>query len=409
VSDFKYELEVLSPLHVGSGDLITPLEYVVVDDKFYRVDMSAVFRDEEFNVEAFMEAVGRDEERLRFSDFSSPELGKRYERYALALSAATGKDLESRAGDVREFIKTKERPYVPGSSIKGAIRTAMLWNALKEDPGKLRALKNHLRRLMRQDKVNKKKVGEYIEKLVFGKEPHCEVLRALQVSDTEAASIGRLEVYEVRTLTTTPNGHRWKGFYTFVEALKPGSRLTLRLKLDDFLMRREVASVLEIEDKLWMLEKIPQACNMLAKYTIDGELWFFRKYARELAGVLRFYEDLRSKVEALLSSSGDERSFLFHLAWGVGWHGMTVGSLLKDDAVFFLNLRKAFELGEIRLCGNCGGKIRGNYCRRCRKKLSPREVRKIYVPEFPKTRRIVFEGGKARYPLGWVELRVRDG
>jgi len=79
VSDFKYELEVLSPLHVGSGDLITPLEYVVVDDKFYRVDMSAVFRDEEFNVEAFMEAVGRDE-RLRFSDFSSPELGKRYER-----------------------------------------------------------------------------------------------------------------------------------------------------------------------------------------------------------------------------------------------------------------------------------------------------------------------------------------
>jgi len=33
---------------------------------------------------------------------------------------------------------------------------------------------------------------------------------------------------------------------------------------------------------------------------------------------------------------------------------------------------------------------------------------KARVPEFPKTRRIVFEDEKPKYPLGWIKLKVKN-
>jgi len=40
----KYEIEVISPVHIGSGGTISPIEYVV-ENNFYRVDMDRLFED----------------------------------------------------------------------------------------------------------------------------------------------------------------------------------------------------------------------------------------------------------------------------------------------------------------------------------------------------------------------------
>ena len=54
------ELEALTPLHIGSGGMITPMEYVV-DDDFYRVDMDKLFQDPEFDSEFLISSVGKGE------------------------------------------------------------------------------------------------------------------------------------------------------------------------------------------------------------------------------------------------------------------------------------------------------------------------------------------------------------
>jgi CRISPR-associated protein Csm5 len=203
----------------------------------------------------------------------------------------------------------------------------------------------------------------------------------------------------VRTLTTTPKGHKWKGFNTYVEALKPETKLDLEMKIDDFLLIGDAARELHFGSKQSLLREIPKICNEFADDLIEKELIFFEQYntPRELDKVLEFYERERQRRK--------EDSFLLHLAWGSGWHGMTVGRLLQDHRFDFLSLRKKYQLGEIRKCKRCGRKIKGNYCPKCRWKLSPNEIQKIYPKEFPKTRRLIFEDDEPIYPLGWVKLK----
>ena len=282
----------------------------------------------------------------------------------------------SRSSEVREHIKTKEEAYIPGSSVKGAIRTAILWWVLKNDPNRFNRAKRPLENLVRsRDRVDKKRVADEIEKEVFGIDPTHDLLKALQVSDTNAVATNNLKIEEVRTLTTTPRGHNWKSFYTYVEALKPGTKLVLETKIDEFLLEDDAASELHFENKKRLVREIPRICNEFADMFIEDEMRFFRQYNRpgELDDVLEFYEMLRERRE--------EESFLLHLAWGSGWHGMTVGRLLQGEPDFdFFGLRKRFSLGK-------------------------RRNQRFFVSEFPKTRRIVFKDGKPKYPLGWLKIR----
>ena len=377
----KYEIEVISPVHIGSGGTISPIEYVV-EDNFYRVDMDRLFEDERFDTDGFIEDAKAGAFYLgRFA----PGVAKEHVRYALDISESARTNLQgligrlSRSSEVREHIKTKDEAYIPGSSIKGAIRTAILWWVLKNDADRFDRAKKHLNSLVRsRGKVDKKRVDDEIEKLVFGADPTEDILKALQVSDTSAVNVKELRIEEVRTLTTTSQGHNWKGFYTYVEALKPGTKLALETKIDEFLLEDDAASELHFENKKGLVREIPRICNEFADMFIEDEMRFFRQYnrPRELDDVLEFYEMLRERRE--------EVSFLLHLAWGSGWHGMTVGRLLQGEPDFdFFGLRKRFNLGK-------------------------RRNQEFFVSEFPKTRRIVFEDGKPKYPLGWLKIRFEE-
>lgn len=365
----KYEIEVISPIHIGSGGTISPIEYAI-EDKFYRADMDRIFEDERFDTDKFIE--GAKGGALYLGRFS-PELAKEHVRYALDISQSTKTSIQeligSRSSEVREYIKTKDEAYIPGSSIKGAIRTAILWWVLKNDPDKFNMAKNHLEKLVMSREVDKKRVDDGIEKEVFGREPTHDLLKALQVSDTNAVTVEKLKIEEVQTLTTTPRGHNWKGFYTYVEALKPETRLNLEMKFDEFLLEGDAARALAFESKQNLVREIPKICNEFADDFIEDEIRFYKRCntPRELDKVLEFYERVIERKE--------EKSFLLHLAWGSGWHGMTVGRLLEP---YLLRERRKFGLG------------------------------KPGVPEFPKTRRLVFENEKPAYPLGWVKLKVED-
>lgn len=123
----RYALEALSPIHIGSGDAIPPIEYVI-EDKFYRVNMEALLKDDAFNVDRFIEHCKGEKPYL--GDFE-PTLGKRYARYQLDISPIARKSLEETFADIRALIKTASGTYIPGSSIKGAILSALYWHTLK--------------------------------------------------------------------------------------------------------------------------------------------------------------------------------------------------------------------------------------------------------------------------------------
>ena len=144
---YRLHCEPLCPVHVGSGDTIEPFEYVLTDDEWL-----VAIRMDEF-IENLTEAQRR--EFLSLCDRAQfPFLRKwlrehagrkRYERFALQVTPEAFRELRehqddpNRLGEIHLFARHPGtgRPYLPGSSLKGAIRTALVDAGAKAGPGPL--------------------------------------------------------------------------------------------------------------------------------------------------------------------------------------------------------------------------------------------------------------------------------
>lgn len=392
----KYKLVTLSPIHIGSGEKISPVEYVI-DSKFNRIDMDGLFKDEKFNVNGFIEDAG-------FGSFYLGErysnIAKKYVLYSLNISKDAVDYIMSRNSEIQEFIKTGGKPYIPGSSIKGAIRTAIMWYALKNDEELYFGLEDYVNKIWdrTERKPDKKWAGSKIEKMIFGKDPNHDLMRAFHISDTEEMNPNNLKIENVKILSTRKVGYGYKGFNSIVEALKKKVITNINIKIDDFLMKEK--------EKLGFNEKIinylhdfGEICNEYAKNLIEYELNFFTKYNDgRINQIIDFYEGLYDEIE---------NGILLRLAWGTGWHGMTVGTEIDEEIMD--ELRPIYDLGKI-VHKECGGQVtidRRNkgkfFCKKCRRGNIDRKDIEIVKP-FPKTRKIVFENNIAKYPLGWIKL-----
>lgn len=120
----KLKLRVLSPVHIGSGEELQPLDYVVEGKTFYRIDMGRVFDDPGFDRDRFMEFVTG--KNPYFGELDAG-LGMRNSSYRLEAHFDTTKPRS-----VKEFVKTGGMLYVPGSSIKGSVLSALYWHTLWE-------------------------------------------------------------------------------------------------------------------------------------------------------------------------------------------------------------------------------------------------------------------------------------
>ena len=352
----RYRLEVLSPIHIGNGLEISPMEYVVDDSGFYRVDMDSLFRDKDFSIDDFIKNTELDSFYL--GEFYGG-IAKRHKRYVLEVSDSAKNSMRIKKNEVREFIKTGGGVYIPGSSIKGAIRTAFLWSLLKDDDGWLSKVK-YLEEIARGfKKVNKNKVDDKIEQEVFGKDPKYDFFKLLRVSDSNILPYSSLSVNKVRILTKKFDDI-WKRFDILLETINVGTNFELDISIDRSLMDADIFSNVPVRS----LDDLGVVCSQFSLDLIDYELDFFKSC--NVGGILdnvnRFYRTLREIRGGIL----------LRISWGSGWHSMTIGRIL--DGILIDMLRRRYGLGR-----------KG-------------------VPVFPKTRKLIFGGDKPIYPLGWIKL-----
>ena len=358
----RYEIEIISPLHIGNGRELSPIEYLV-DKKFYRINMDSLFKEKEFDIDGFVEDI----KLGLFSIENYKELAKKNKEYVIDISNSAEKNIKGK--NVKEFIKSGGRVYVPGSSIKGAIRTAVMWYVLKNNAELYGKMEEYIDEIVSgKIKKNKKEVDDEIEKNVFGEDPKYDLFKAIQISDGNILPVDKLRVDEVKILSTNFSGYTWKNFFTFIEAMKIGTKFGIDIKIDEFFTKEDISRELGFDDKIGYLKKIEEICRDYSKELIDYELNFFKKYnvRGELNEIIKFYEELKKKDGVLL-----------RLSWGAGWHSMTAGRVLQEEMLE--ELRKIYEMG---------------------KRRNP----PWYVNPFPKTRRIIFEDDKPKYPLGWIKL-----
>jgi len=345
----RYQIEILSPVHIGSGNKISPIEYVL-DNRFHRIDMDSLFRDSRFPVDKFIEKA---KSSLYLGTYF-PDIAKQHKIYSLDVSRQLL--IEKKIGEVLEFIKSGGSVYLPGTSIKGAIRTAILYYAIKHT----NELKEFTRRYLAKLAVkggNRRHADDKLEERFFGKITH-DFMKTLIVSDSNLLPPNHLKLQLIKVLSTNIANNLQQKLELLAETLKIGSKFEIGIKIDDFYFTEE-AKELGFGDKKIYLDNLPQICNEYSRDLIEYELKFFKEYRQE--DMVSFYENLHI-----------DKGFLLRLSWGSGWHSMSVARLFQEEPIFG-ELRRRFRLGK-----------------------------RYNLPIFPKSRKVAVDD--KIYPMGWIKL-----
>ena len=349
-------VEIISPLHIGSGRELMPSDFVVRGDKIYVIDADKVFNElikigvydllefEKYPMEGIIEKYN-----LNLEDVSL---------YSIKFECEKAKE----SMGIREFIKCNNKPFIPATSVKGAIRTALMYYVLKENDVLLEeGIKMAL-------KTSPKKADDYLEAKIFGyvedrrglrHDGKFDILRALIIRDSGLIDLDKLKVKLVEIVNNS------RSIPIRCEVLED-----VKIEMDMFIdydLLKNFDFNGEIDNINFDEKLLKNAIREFANDLIDAELSEIYKFGRYKDKVRDFYINLKQRIK-----NGD---LLLRLGWGVSYYGVSIGLLLRGHPKFYA-LRKKFGLGR-----------------------NPKKG--FLVNSFPSTRRVCNS-----QPMGWVRLKI---
>jgi CRISPR-associated protein Csm5 len=184
---YSCTITTITPLHIGDGgELRRDFDYVIKDKKTYRLNEDEIIKAKIKQIE---EKLKRGEcpppgKLLNENDYSNPRLF----RYVLNNVPRSDKPDARLKSCIKDCFDV---PYIPGSSIKGALRTALAFEGWRK---KNIILKEKIDKIPR----NSKFPAESLEKEIFGENPNKDLLRSLHVSDfTPAENVNTEKIIRV--------------------------------------------------------------------------------------------------------------------------------------------------------------------------------------------------------------------
>ena len=359
-TEWALEVKTLSPLHIGTGtELVLGYDLVPYRGRTYRLNEDALLNamlvraEEEGSSAVNRVLMGRPAaELLDPQSFQNPALF----RYVL------GGEPAKHEGKLPEQIKdVYDHLFLPGSSLKGALRTLLAWGICtrarrKPDLGRLGP--------------RAKYAAQRLEQELFGPDPNRDFLRALHVQDS--VPLAEADALRLEQVQVYPGGTPVE-----VEAVRAGAVFHLAITVDEYGFQGEAARQLGWQGKRAWLGQLVALGKQYARQRLSTEVEFFQAHGGPQAA-LQFYAALvRQVVEGELA----EDEFLLQVGWGTGWESKTFGSgLLRQNDAAFERL-----LSEYRMT---------------------KERRREVGDPFPKSRTLALRGGAPAMPLGWVRVKV---
>lgn len=377
----RYQIETLSPLHIGNGQEYGVFDGVFWNGRWYLMDIDKVVAHS--GVEASALANAMMQQGFNWAGW--------LQKHKIAVDSVAKRSVPCAQNPEQTKIRAclrdpYERPYIPGSTLKGAIRTALLEavvNELNE-----RESQRLARQTLQRDRNNRLPDRRYVARRVLEKEllvgknarirhdvdPNHDLLRALHVADSdpvapEQVEIGLVWTYTIRNNALVQKRAGGEEYKMFAEWLPEGVQSTLTITIDQHLLSGSVRSQLGFkEDKAALITAFARHCNERTRLLIESEREFYDHYA--LNALKEFYEGLEKRLGSITQAGG----LVLNIGWGGGWEMKTVLNPLTDGLDDeYDQIRHAYQLG------------RRN-------------------SEFPKTRRVAFRDGEPYAPLGWIAL-----
>jgi CRISPR-associated protein Csm5 len=354
----KLILETISPIHIGSGDSYSSAEFLSIGSTIHRMDINKIYE------------LLTERERERFVDYLEDQqfrLDDFFKGKNISITDSRLYSLEKKGQiprEIKEHVKTGTTGYLPGSSLKGAIKTAVL-NAFMDEK-KIEKIGEIF------DTTDARKRNWEIQRFIEGifssggkKSSYSDFMRFVQISDF--IPLYRLFVTEVKSLEVDDDINRWYWYQrngrvvqSFLETIGIGEKMEGEIH---FTYNDDVHHSLGLKGnaEILNLEEIKYFVYNFSAEIIKHEISFAKKYN------IDFLQDFYRKLMKLNTFE----SPVIKLGHGVGYLGTTVGlEIKKQDHEIFELVRKS---------------LRG----------------RSYEFEYPKTRRIAIE---ENVPLGWCKI-----
>lgn len=317
---YDLTVSVLTPLHIGTGrELLNEYDYAIRNGRTWRLNESALLDAQDVEDADMAATLARTPpaQLLQAQDYR-PDSGLfRYVLRGTPRSAAEGAQLREQIKDVFDH------PYLPGSSLKGALRTALAWNVWQQ-----RKMRPEMSKIGRR----RQWAGRLYEQDIFGRDPNRDFMRALHVSDSAPVDADHLLLLNARVI----NRRGDLAAPIEMEAIAPDTQFHLTLKVDDALFSDwAVRNGLRLTGKD-LLTDLPSTVQNHSLTLARQELTWFEGIdkARQLAG---FYQQV-------VSSRPGARRFLLSLGWGAGWQSKTFGSHLQEHPDLMERIVRDFRL-----------------------------------------------------------------
>lgn len=381
----RYRLTVLTPLLVGDGQKLSPIDYMVWKDQVNVLDQKRIFRmlAKGPRLEMYLAQI-RKAERLDFASWGG--YAQNYAARRIPFEHPSAANYYARTSAENLFIPTFATTpaggiYVPASALKGPLRTSLLMERAGEAQWKELAA-----RLEAADHTPREP-AEVLETATLG---YAGVSRTRPLMLGDSAAIpagGATRIYLLRTSTLLPKGNKlelgWKmsprgaveakrpgdSTPTFAEMALPGTQFTGAFAQSPALAQPEMLRALRWREAAGV-KMFTHAANAAAEKLIAVQ----RAYAETtgLGGVVEAMDQLSERL-AVARESG--ASCLLCLGWGTGFLAKSVSTDVNADP--FRQILRSLPV----------------YSQPLRSGLP-----------FPKTRRVVFQNDQPATLPGWVDL-----
>jgi len=429
------KLTPLSPIHIGGHEqqLGGGADFIFHNNRCYVIDEHKLIQVLEKGklIERFISVV-EGTSRLNLAQFLNISSLSKNECNQLLSSISAYSCRSPSTNRIRPFIRNAyAQPYIPGTALKGALRTATLYCFVKSmSPAQKSEIVSRIDENLNRGKSReerRKELGDFLDEYFQKFELYYEgkkinettpqetdLFRAIEISDSEPLDKNSLSIKEVRMVSLTSKNN-WK----FSRRRKKGGEtqnpirvypecllqrpIELKVKFDTVLLSRlqKPKDVdMSLKDFVWkraktlcpsefhdeQISEVALAKTLIslsrefAENILEEEKEFFDPLGASTEGNLEkvkvFYKDLSPNLR---------------LGWGSGMLGASIFYLLRQEGASDI-IKKIARLFP-------------QYQRR-REPYGTLPDGDPIFELFPKTRRVIIEGRNAVSPLGWAKLEI---
>ena len=379
-----YRITCLTPTLVGDGQRLSPIDYMVWKDHVNVLDQRRIFRllAKGPRLEGYLTQLKK-ADKLDFASWGG--FAQNYAGRRIPFEHAGSAQYWEKARAENLFIPTfstgPSGPYIPGTAIKGALRTGVVHGRITE-----RLLQELAARTTSEGRLPRRPAGS-VEDTALGS-GGSDSMRMLSAADSRTVADGVFKIYLLRVSTLESRGGgkyelAWKtsprgsvkraedSTPAFAEMAVPGSTFEGEWRENSFLQQPEIAKTLRRKSGFDLAALFAQV-NSYTEHLLRVQ----KQYA-DWAGLSQLGASLDQLASRLAEVHQANNGCVLPLGWGAGFLSKAA-FLDTQDATYREILQQV-----------------GFYARAIQSGLP-----------FPKTRKIVYLGNQPATLPGFVHLEI---